>query len=151
MPGDDVITVTWRSAAETWSAKIPTDSTPVWVSHDDLPKLLLVAHDIGATRGMRVELWDDAIRPGGWVCGWPDPSHPDGCCGMPVESEPCDIHWPLADEEPAELGGLFAEAAATGRHPLGRQARMGWLPLGLLAVLAVAAALTVAGLMWATR
>lgn len=32
-------------------------------------------------------VWDDAIPPGGYVCG---------TCGTPVESEPCSEHQPYA-------------------------------------------------------
>lgn len=30
------------------------------------------------------------------VCAEPDPGYPDGICGMPVESQPCNIHHPDA-------------------------------------------------------
>jgi hypothetical protein len=40
----------------------------------------------------RLELWLPMPLPGGWVCGEPDDGKPDGVCGMPVESEPCDLH-----------------------------------------------------------
>lgn len=38
------------------------------------------------------EVWSDACAPGGYVCAAPDPERPDGICGMPVESEPCNLH-----------------------------------------------------------
>jgi len=38
------------------------------------------------------EVWDASCAPGGYVCAAPMPDMPDGRCGMPVESEPCDIH-----------------------------------------------------------
>lgn len=36
--------------------------------------------------------WLDAIPPGGYVCGVPEPNRIDGVCGVPVESEPCFVH-----------------------------------------------------------
>jgi hypothetical protein len=36
--------------------------------------------------------WSDACAPGGMVCAVPDPSRPDGICGVPMESEPCGEH-----------------------------------------------------------
>lgn len=44
--------------------------------------------------GGRRERWVIIDTVGGWVCAEPDPGQPDGLCGMPVESEPCDIHHP---------------------------------------------------------
>lgn len=38
------------------------------------------------------EVWSDAVAPGGYVCAAPDPTRPDGICGMPVEDEPCSEH-----------------------------------------------------------
>jgi hypothetical protein len=38
------------------------------------------------------ERWVIIDTVGGWVCAEPDPDQPDGECGMPVESEPCDRH-----------------------------------------------------------
>lgn len=35
---------------------------------------------------------------GGWVCAEVDQATQDGLCGMPVESEPCDIHHPGATD-----------------------------------------------------
>lgn len=37
-------------------------------------------------------MWSDAVPPGGQVCAAPMPDRPDGICGMPVESEPCQEH-----------------------------------------------------------
>lgn len=31
-------------------------------------------------------------------CAEPDPDGPEGLCGIPVESEPCDVHHPGAVE-----------------------------------------------------
>lgn len=42
----------------------------------------------------RREMWLIICGVGGYVCAEPDPRHPDGVCGMPVESEPCSIHHP---------------------------------------------------------
>jgi hypothetical protein len=56
-----------------------------------------MASDVQVIDGRR-EMWLD-IGPlfgAGWVCGEPMPDMPDGVCGMPVESEPCNIHHPEA-------------------------------------------------------
>lgn len=42
----------------------------------------------------RRETWVVIGLVGGWVCAEPDPAFPDGICGMPVESEPCNVHHP---------------------------------------------------------
>lgn len=39
------------------------------------------------------EVWDDSVPPGGYVCA---------ACGMPVESEPCEVHWRQPPERPVE-------------------------------------------------
>ncbi len=39
----------------------------------------------------RSEVWVDDPAPGGYVCGKPDSARPSGVCGMPVESEPCNL------------------------------------------------------------
>lgn len=44
----------------------------------------------------RRETWIVVCGMPGVVCAEPDPSGPDGVCGMPVESEPCSIHHPDA-------------------------------------------------------
>lgn len=44
----------------------------------------------------RAEMWMPFPLPGGWVCAEPDDNADDGMCGMPVESEPCNIHHPEA-------------------------------------------------------
>jgi HPt (histidine-containing phosphotransfer) domain-containing protein len=49
--------------------------------------------------------WSSAVAPGGTVCAVPDPDCPDGICGNPVESEPCDRH---DSELPGYLGMLEA-------------------------------------------
>lgn len=49
----------------------------------------------------RREAWLLICGIGGWVCAEPDPAFPDQMCGMPVESEPCDIHHPEDDQESA--------------------------------------------------
>lgn len=38
------------------------------------------------------EVWSPACAPGGYVCGHPDPDRPDGICGVPVETVPCEYH-----------------------------------------------------------
>jgi len=38
------------------------------------------------------ESWIVYMGVGGYVCAYPDPQGPDGICGMPTESEPCDQH-----------------------------------------------------------
>ncbi len=43
--------------------------------------------------------WVSDPLPGGVVCAVADPTKPDGMCGMPVESEPCSIHYPEAGDE----------------------------------------------------
>lgn len=48
--------------------------------------------------GGRREAWIVIAGIGGYVCAEPDAEQPDGICGMPVESEPCDIHHPGAVE-----------------------------------------------------
>lgn len=48
----------------------------------------------------RRERWITDPLPGGWVCAEPDPTGPDGECGRPVESEPCEIHHPLPPDGP---------------------------------------------------
>lgn len=53
---------------------------------------------LAALRAARTEVWDDTVPPGGYVCAAPDPTHPSGVCGRPVESEPCRIHNP--EEKP---------------------------------------------------
>jgi hypothetical protein len=53
--------------------------------------------------GPYTEVWDASCAPGGYVCGTPDPTRPDGICGMPVESEPCPDHAPADLLEPGEL------------------------------------------------
>ena len=47
-------------------------------------------------RDGRREMWlDFGPRLGaGYVCAEPDHNSPEWICGMPVESEPCDIHRP---------------------------------------------------------
>lgn len=45
----------------------------------------------------RLELWLPLPLPGGWVCGEPDDAQPDGMCGMPIESESCNVHHPVED------------------------------------------------------
>lgn len=42
----------------------------------------------------RLEMWLQFPLHVGWVCAEPDDSTQDGMCGMPVESEPCNIHHP---------------------------------------------------------
>lgn len=42
----------------------------------------------------RPEAWIVYQGVGGYVCAVPDPDGPDGACGMPVETEPCNIHFP---------------------------------------------------------
>jgi hypothetical protein len=37
----------------------------------------------------RPEIWLPYPSPGGWVCAEPDTTTPDGMCGTPTESEPC--------------------------------------------------------------
>lgn len=46
-----------------------------------------------AAHGRR-EKWALIDGVGGYVCAEPDPAGVDGICGMPVESEPCNIHHP---------------------------------------------------------
>jgi hypothetical protein len=121
---EQAITVT-RDSWGMWRAKIPADETAKrgtgWLENPGLPVLLAHAHVIGQAEGLRVELWDDSTPPGGWVCGWPVPDGPDGACGVSVEDEPCDVHWPPAGEPGrGPLDALLGDAAATGRHPLGR-------------------------------
>lgn len=41
------------------------------------------------------EAWDASVQPGGYVCSQ---------CGMPVESEPCAMHGPASDADPARVG-----------------------------------------------
>lgn len=50
----------------------------------------------------RPVLWSSAVAPGGTVCAVPDPACPDGICGMPVESEPCDRHGAVQPEAVAD-------------------------------------------------
>jgi hypothetical protein len=38
------------------------------------------------------EAWIVISGVGGYVCAEPDPGRPDAICGMPVESEPCNLH-----------------------------------------------------------
>jgi hypothetical protein len=41
----------------------------------------------------RPERWLDGFGGlGGYVCAVPDPLSPDGICGMPTETEPCNRH-----------------------------------------------------------
>lgn len=44
--------------------------------------------------GGRREKWIVIDGVGGYICAEPEPGKPDGICGMPVESEPCNIHHP---------------------------------------------------------
>jgi hypothetical protein len=53
--------------------------------------------DIKVNDGRR-EAWLVYMGVGGYVCAEPDADKPDGICGMPVESEPCDIHHPDTTE-----------------------------------------------------
>lgn len=46
----------------------------------------------------RREAWIVLHGMDGWVCAEPDPTLPDGICGMPVETEPCTEHHPLDQE-----------------------------------------------------
>lgn len=48
------------------------------------------------TNDGRRETWIVIGGVGGYVCAEPMTDLPDGICGMPVESEPCDIHHPDA-------------------------------------------------------
>nr|WP_301951245.1 hypothetical protein [Nonomuraea gerenzanensis] len=41
---------------------------------------------------MAREVWVIHDEMGGYVCAEPDPEGPDGICGMPTETEPCDRH-----------------------------------------------------------
>lgn len=58
----------------------------------------------------RLELWLPLPLPGGWVCGEPDDTRPDGVCGMPIESEPCTDHHP--DPDPDAPDGTDQRALA---------------------------------------
>jgi len=42
--------------------------------------------------GRNPERWVIYMGVGGYVCAVPDATGPDGICGMPVETEPCDKH-----------------------------------------------------------
>ena len=42
--------------------------------------------------GPHPAVWSDAVAPGGMVCAVPAPGNPDGICGNPVETEPCNQH-----------------------------------------------------------
>jgi len=57
----------------------------------------MTVSDIKAVDGRR-EAWVVIDHVGGYVCAEPAPALPDGICGMPVESEPCNIHHPEAAE-----------------------------------------------------
>lgn len=72
------------------------------------------------------EVWDDSVPPGGYVCA------AEGC-GVPVESEPCTVHWrpaqpddtpgtllPGDDDTVPEIEGSFEEQLA---EALGQVAR----------------------------
>jgi hypothetical protein len=61
------------------------------------------------------EAWSDAVPPGGYVCAVPKPSHPDGICGMPVESEPCNLHGPTYTRDDVWGGQLAALRAENER------------------------------------
>ena len=50
----------------------------------------------------RPAIWSAAVPPGGMVCAAPDRLQPDGICGRPVESEPCDRHEPPATATPGQ-------------------------------------------------
>ena len=59
--------------------------------------------DIKTVDGRR-EAWIVVDLVGGYVCAEPDPGLPDGICGMPVESEPCDIHHPDTTDQQEAVG-----------------------------------------------
>lgn len=50
--------------------------------------------------------WITDPAPGGYVCGVADPDGPDGVCGMPVESEPCPVHFPTPGSDVGDPGPL---------------------------------------------
>jgi hypothetical protein len=57
----------------------------------------------------RFEMFDASVPPGGWVCAeWGDDA--DVLCRTPVESEPCPVHHPAAQDEPERM--TDAEEAA---------------------------------------
>jgi hypothetical protein len=60
----------------------------------------------------RREAWIVIAGIGGYVCAEPDAGKPDGMCGMPVESEPCDIHHALTSTAPYSIN---CEGADHGR------------------------------------
>lgn len=73
------------------------------VDHPGGPDLLFGRLSSGSRAGIRrgTGAKPNAGRPerciivqgiGGYVCAMPDPDRPDGICGMPTESEPCDQH-----------------------------------------------------------
>lgn len=53
----------------------------------------MIATTVDVIDGRR-KAWQAINEVGGWVCAEPDQARPDGMCGMPVESEPCNIHHP---------------------------------------------------------
>ena len=134
MPDRDVIEVL-RDVRGMWRAEIPADEAAGvgvgWMQSADLPTLLRQAHIVAQAEGLRVHVWDETR----WVCGWPFPSVA-GYCGRSVRSGPCAVHYPPEADDAAALADLFGDAAATGRHPLGRRGA-GWLPVVLLAAVVV--------------
>lgn len=55
----------------------------------------------------RPSVWSAACAPGGMVCAVPDATRPDGICGNPVESEPCNRHEGQADVTGEPLTHFF--------------------------------------------
>ncbi|MEV0214254.1 hypothetical protein [Micromonospora sp. NPDC050695] len=51
-------------------------------------------HTATCVEGNPPVTFDPSVPPGGFVCAVPMADMPGGICGMPVESEPCDVHSP---------------------------------------------------------